>query len=55
MLLCNKKFWKYSVCYSEVFDDKNLVMPTSVDKNEVNMGFMPLAYPLLVIYIERPF
>jgi hypothetical protein len=23
-------------------------MPTSVDKNEVNMGFMPLAYPLLV-------
>jgi hypothetical protein len=27
---------------------KNLVMRTSVDKNEVNMGFMPLAYPLLV-------
>jgi hypothetical protein len=27
---------------------KNLVGRTSVDKNEVNMGFMPLAYPLLV-------
>jgi hypothetical protein len=41
MLLCNKNFGT-SVCFSEVFDDKNLVMPTSVDKNEVNMGFMPL-------------
>jgi hypothetical protein len=41
--------------FSEVFDDKNLVMPTSLDRNEVNMGFM-LAYPLLVFilfYSER--
>jgi hypothetical protein len=28
-------------------------MPTSVDKNEVNMGFMPLAYPLLVLVVRR--
>jgi hypothetical protein len=28
-------------------------MRTSLDNNEVNMGFMPLAYPLLVTRNQR--
>jgi hypothetical protein len=34
---------------------KSLVMCISLEKNEVNMGFMPLAYPLFVFIFRKKF